>query len=124
MVLQIQELGINKEVVMAIKTTTVKAAVSKNQSNPFENKALEKFVDFEFFAPHSGKVSVAGSFNNWDASAFALKKGKDGVWKGQVKLQPGRYEYRFLVDGRWENKPGVQYASNNFGSTNCVLEVK
>ncbi len=109
---------------MAGKIDSVKVSVLKNQSKAFENKALDKTVDFEFFAPHSSKVSVAGSFNNWNANVFALKKGKDGVWSGQLKLQPGRYEYRFLVDAHWENKPGVQYASNNFGSTNCVLEVK
>ncbi len=109
---------------MAVKTSGVQAPAPKNQSNLFENKALDKSVNFEFLAPEAGQVSVAGSFNNWNANSFALIKAKDGVWKGQLPLKPGRYEYRFLVDGRWENKPGVAYASNSFGSTNCVLEVK
>jgi 1,4-alpha-glucan branching enzyme len=109
---------------MAVKTGVVKPTANKNQSNLFENKVLDKTLTFEFLAPEAATVGVAGSFNNWSADSFVLKKGKDGVWKGQLNLKPGRYEYRFLVDARWENKPGVQYASNNFGSTNCVLEVK
>ena len=106
---------------MAVKTGMAKTSANINQSNSFENKEL---YNFEFTAPGAGTVGVAGSFNHWSADSFVLKKGKDGVWKGQLNLKPGRYEYRFLVDGRWENKPGVQYASNSFGSTNCVLEVK
>lgn len=109
---------------MAVKTGAAKTAPNKNKSNSFDDNDLYKISTFEFTAPTAGKVGVAGSFNNWSTDSFALKKGKDGVWKGEINLKPGRYEYRFLVDGRWENKPGIQYASNSFGSTNCVLEVK
>ncbi len=109
---------------MAGNTAEVKSPVQKTQSNPLEKKVLDRDVNFELNAPQADKVSVAGSFNNWKTDSFFLKKGKDGLWKGQFRLKTGRYEYRFLVDGRWENKSGVEYASNSFGSTNCVLEVK
>lgn len=109
---------------MADKVEVAKAPAKNNQSNILEFKGLDKKITFEFNAPQASKVNVAGGFNNWSANSFSLKKGKNGIWTGQLQLKPGRYEYRFLVDGRWENQPGVEYASNSFGSTNCILEVK
>jgi 1,4-alpha-glucan branching enzyme len=54
-----------------------------------------------------------------------MKKDKKGIWKATVSLKPGRYEYRFLVDGNWENDPSCAgCVSNEFGSKNCVRIVK
>jgi hypothetical protein len=40
-------------------------------------------------------------------------------------LFPGRYEYKFLVDGRWQIDPaGKQMCWNCFGTQNNVIEVK
>jgi 1,4-alpha-glucan branching enzyme len=50
-----------------------------------------------------------------------MKKDKKGIWKATVSLAPGRYQYRFLIDGRWENDPACSdFVSNDFGTTNCV----
>lgn len=88
-------------------------------------KSAAKKVTFEFFAPNSQKVGLAGSFNNWDAAATPLKKDRDGKWKAVVSLQPGRYEYRFWVDGNWQNdQRPVECIPNGFGSWNCVLKVQ
>jgi len=39
-------------------------------------------------------------------------------------LTPGRYEYRFLVDGQWRNDPEcAECVANPFGSENCVIHV-
>jgi 1,4-alpha-glucan branching enzyme len=54
-----------------------------------------------------------------------MKKDKKGVWKAAVSLKPGKYEYRFLVDGNWENDPSCTgCVSNEFGSKNCVRIVE
>lgn len=47
-------------------------------------------------------IYLTGTFNGWtpDDIQFKLKKGTDGVWKVKVKLDPGRYEYKFVVDGK------------------------
>lgn len=35
-----------------------------------------------------------------------MERAEDGVWELRVPLGPGRYEYLFLVDGRfWELDP-------------------
>jgi 1,4-alpha-glucan branching enzyme len=81
-------------------------------------------VKFEFFAPQATAVAVVGSFSGWEQNPVSLKRGKNGSWSGAAELKPGRYEYRFLVDGRWENDPqAVERVSNPFGSSNCVVKV-
>ena len=84
-------------------------------------KTLTKKVPFEFLAPEAQCVFLAGDFNNWDSSSDAMKKDKKGIWKISLSLKPGRYEYRFLVDGNWENDPSCcNCVPNEFGSENCV----
>ena len=86
---------------------------------------LEKDVLFEFYAPSAEDVRVAGSFNNWEISGYRLKRDPSGRWHLNLKLGPGRYEYRYLVDGAWENdQRPVVCVPNAFGTWNCVVEVQ
>ena len=83
-------------------------------------------VRFEFRAPPGAvRVSVAGDFNDWDASAKGLESDGEGCWSGVLLLHPGRYQYKFVVDGtRWYEDPrAAQAAGNEFGGTNSVVEV-
>ncbi|UCD72425.1 MAG: hypothetical protein JSW70_02265, partial [Syntrophobacterales bacterium] len=50
-----------------------------------------------------------GDFNSWDVSILPMKKGSQGTWKNTVDLPPGRYEYRFWVDGIWRDNPTVTF---------------
>ena len=82
-------------------------------------------VMFEFSAPEAREVCLAGDFNGWDACTNPMKSDKKGLWKAALPLEPGRYEYRFLVDGRWENDPSCSCCVlNQFGSMNCVRTVE
>lgn len=85
---------------------------------------LEKKVIFEYYAPSADKVQLAGDFNGWEPSQSPLKKERDGRWKVTLTLPSGRYQYRFLVDGNWQNdqKP-VECVPNPFGAWNCVLKI-
>ncbi len=76
---------------------------------------------FAFQAPTNRQVSLAGDFNNWDTRAAPMEKGLDGFWRLNVPLAPGRYEYRFYVDGVWQDDPSAQQrAANALGTENCV----
>jgi len=84
-----------------------------------------KTAEFKLFAPQAKRVSLAGSFNNWDPKVTSAKKDSKGNWSVKVSLKPGRYEYKFLVDGNWVNDPRCHACvSNSFGSQNCVVEVR
>ena len=97
-------------------------AASATQSAP--KRAAGKKVTFKCRAPEARSVRLAGSFTRWEAQAISMKRGRDGTWTAQATLAPGRYEYRFLVDGTWQNDPACgRCAPNPFGSANCTIEV-
>jgi hypothetical protein len=53
-----------------------------------------------------------------------MKKDENGVWKKIVMLTPGRYEYKFLVDGQWRTDPeNDQVCFNRFGTRNNIFIV-
>ena len=84
-----------------------------------------KIAEFKLYAPKAKKVSLAGSFNNWDNRGLSAKKDSKGNWIAKANLKPGRYEYKFLVDGTWQNDPRcTACVPNAFGSHNCVIEIK
>lgn len=94
-------------------------------TNIFKNKHLEKSVQFEHYAPQACKVQLAGTFNRWQPAGTGLKKDSNGKWKISLSLPSGRYEYRYLVDGDWQNdQRPMECIPNAFGSWNCVIEVK
>jgi len=84
----------------------------------------KKRIAFQLSAPEVGEIYLAGSFNGWDPTVRPLKKQKDGTWKTTVTLEPGVYEYRFIVDGEWRNDPGrEERRGNEFGVENSDLRV-
>ncbi len=88
-------------------------------------KPSPKKVQFEFSAPEASEVFLAGEFNDWNPRANPLKKDKTGMWKLTLSLMSGKYEYRFLRDGNWENDPSCSgCVPNKFGSLNCVRIVE
>ena len=53
------------------------------------------------------------------------KVGDGGVWQTQLKLPEGRYRYRLVVDGQWQQDPYNEHTElNPFGEFNSVVEVK
>ena len=71
----------------------------------------------------TGKVAVAGDFTDWQPKA--MRKDKDGVFSLTLPVSPGRYEYKFVVDGDWVHDSEVtDVVKNQFGTFNSVLVVK
>jgi len=69
-------------------------------------------------------VTLFGEFNDW-SEGTALKKRKDGCFAVTLRLAPGRYRYRYQLDGdRWENDWAADdYEPNDHGSDDSVLIV-
>lgn len=83
-------------------------------------------------APDAKKVCVAGTFNNWSTISHPMKRTTgDGHWVLSLDLPPGRYEYKFVVDGQWCCETGCDKAfdgcpgcvPNEHGTMNRVLVV-
>src|SRR5437762_3051076 len=83
------------------------------------------YVRFVLYAPGAHRVSVAGTFNQWDATTAPLAPaGAAGVWATTVALPVGQHQYAFLVDGRrWVNDPAAPMVDDGFGRRNSVVAV-
>jgi len=71
-------------------------------------------------------IAVVGDFNDWDPTRNLLAdENNDGIWTVTLKLEPGRYEYMFILDGqKWVPDPSAyRYVSDGFGNKNAVLEI-
>lgn len=69
------------------------------------------------------QVFAAGSFNGWNNSADPLTgPDSDGVFTRAVRLPPGRYLYKFVVDGNWIPDPDNPNRSTD-GYNNSVLDL-
>ena len=80
-------------------------------------------ITFEFRADSGTNVFVAGTFNDWDSTQKKLTR-KNGSYKAIMMLPKGRYEYKFLVNGKWCVDPECpEWVTNGVGSLNSVLVV-
>ena len=67
---------------------------------------------------------MVGTFNDWKPGATPLNGLHSGKWARELSLAPGRYEYRFVVDGHWIDDPKAEvYVRNPHGGRNAVLQV-
>lgn len=59
------------------------------------------------FTPEDGEsptsVRIAGSMNGWSITdpKFLMARDADGSYSLRVALKPGRYYFKFVVDGKW-----------------------
>lgn len=52
------------------------------------------------------QVSLVSDFNNWNMFGTPLAKTADG-WECRLELPPGKYVYKFIVDGDWTTDPST-----------------
>jgi 1,4-alpha-glucan branching enzyme len=82
-------------------------------------------VKFELYERNARAVFVAGTFNAWNPTAMPLKSNGNGKWETTLRLTPGKYQYRFIVDGKWIADPlAKETVPNPFEGVNSVLVVK
>jgi len=108
--------------------------ISQNEAaeeSIIETSRVERFdsqprvKDFSLTAPAANEVYLVGDFNHWriDENSKLWKQG-NGLWQKRVVLPPGKYRYKFVVDGRWVSDPHNQLAeSNPYGGIDSVAEV-
>ena len=102
---------------MKLKTTP-RQKIKKSHGGSKHNKARLKAQ-----APHATTVAVAGTFNGWQPQSLEREPG--GAWALELDLEPGIYEYRFLIDGDWHDDPdNVSRIPNAFGGFNAVIVIQ
>lgn len=89
-------------------------------------QVVREGVQFFYSAPAAKSVSIAGSFNHWNPDHTRLMgPSKEGVWTIVLPLSAGRYEYRYVVNGKeWAMDPSVPSVDDGLGDKNSVLFVE
>jgi chromosome partitioning protein len=86
-------------------------------------------VVVRFRDPAANDVRIAGDFNGWvpDKGVRSLieSDGETRVWTKILRLPPGKYQYRYVVDGEWRDDPeNPEREPNPVGGRNSVLVVR
>jgi len=67
-------------------------------------------------------VSLTGSFVNWtEQIPLSLK---NGIFETQLHLSPGKYFFKFIVDGKWLYDVNSPYITDQSGNVNNVIQVE
>ena len=74
-------------------------------------------------------VRIAGDFNGWvpdrGVRSHVEAEGDARVWTKVLELEPGTYQYRYVVDGSWREDPeNPQVVPGPGGSRNSLLVVR
>lgn len=71
------------------------------------------------------EAAVAGTFNNWSATAHPMRRNEAlGVFEVCLRLPPGTHRYRLVVDGQWSADPhNDRCEPNPFGEADSLVDV-
>ncbi|MGA1842625.1 MAG: AAA family ATPase [bacterium] len=87
-------------------------------------KKLESGVLFSVYSPEAANVYLAADFNEWKPEREPLFDIEgNGVWQRIVDLKPGRYQYKFVVDGKWIKDPANPNLLNGPFGENSICEI-
>jgi len=110
----------------ALRPAPRPSAAVVEQRQPAPACPQQVLVRFVLKAPGARQVSLAGDFNQWSVEATPLADpDEDGIWSVMLPLRPGRYQYKFIVDGeRWIIDPNAPaYHPDGFGGRNALLAI-
>ncbi|XP_038692316.1 protein PTST homolog 2, chloroplastic isoform X2 [Tripterygium wilfordii] len=68
----------------------------------------------------ASEVLLAGSFDGW-TSQRKMEKSSTGIFSVSLKLYPGKYEIKFIVDGEWRVDPLRPIVNNNGYENNTLI---
>jgi 1,4-alpha-glucan branching enzyme len=99
--------------------------IMKNKSPSAKKGNGTVVADFSCgIKPDAKEVFLVGDFNNWSARADRMEK-RRGAFHKTMRLAPGEYRYKFLVDGEWHTDPSAaRQVPNEFGTSNSVISIR
>ena len=95
-------------------------------SIPFKLEQKQKKLFRYKPAGHPKHVNLFGQFNSWNRQSLPMTdSNKDGIYEIEIPLEPGRYEYKFYVDGKeLVDDQNPFKVPNGLGDYNSVLFVE
>ena len=114
---------------LAVEVAATAPPSARRRSRPSAAPRRAREVVVRFRDPAASDVRIAGDFNGWvpDKGVRSLieSDGETRVWTKILRLPPGTYQYRYVVDGEWREDPeNPEREPNPIGSRNSVLVVR
>ncbi|MCX6252302.1 MAG: alpha-amylase family glycosyl hydrolase [Bacteroidetes bacterium] len=86
-----------------------------------KSRKIWQRISFDPKEKNYKKVQVAGEMNNWNPANTYMRH-KDNVWQTDLLLNPGKYQYQLVIDGKWTLDPAnPDKVDNNIGGFNSLL---
>ncbi|MCK4952105.1 MAG: AAA family ATPase [Gammaproteobacteria bacterium] len=87
------------------------------QHNPLQQVILN-------YQRSSGDIQIAGDFNGWIPDKDVETHVSNDRLQKIFNIEPGRYEYRIIVDGVWQHDPNnPKQVENEIGGSNSLLQI-
>jgi len=101
----------------------VKVAMKSAEAHCPSPQVLVRFV---LKAPQARQVNLVGDFNQWSVDGTPLTDpDQDGIWTVVLPVEPGRYQYKFVIDKQqWVVDPdATAFQPDGFGGRNALLAI-
>ncbi|KAL4498315.1 hypothetical protein ABPG72_013121 [Tetrahymena utriculariae] len=69
----------------------------------------------------ANSVQLTGTFNNW-VNPIPLEKVENNCFQVILKLRPGVYQYKYIVDGQWRFSPDDPTCNDENGNINNLID--
>jgi hypothetical protein len=87
-------------------------------------KSRRQMVVLTFNDIDCRRLQLAGDFNNWVPDRDIETRNVNGHWQKVFTAEPGVYEYRLIIDGKWQHDPtNPAEIPNELGGINSLLQV-
>lgn len=92
---------------------------------PAKPEPISREIDFTVSAPAAREIYLVGDFNHWKINDESrLSRLEDGKWVKKLGLEPGRYRYKFVVDGEWTiDQQNNEREQNAFGTFDSIIKL-
>ncbi len=96
-----------------------------NDTRPVRDSADLHRVTLHFSGNDATSIRIAGEFNDWMPDQHVETRRINGIIQKVLTLKPGLYQYRLIIDGKWQADPGnpLQIV-NDYGEVNSLLKVE
>ncbi|HFD91692.1 MAG TPA: hypothetical protein ENJ22_00200 [Gammaproteobacteria bacterium] len=120
--LQVQVIPEEEETLSTAQARPVPAREARSEAyNPDDELTT---VTLRFSDIPTNDLKIAGDFNNWIPDHNVETRIDQEAIVKTMKVKPGTYQYRLIIDGKWQEDPNnPNRISNLFGEINSLLKV-
>jgi 1,4-alpha-glucan branching enzyme len=88
------------------------------------DKLKDGKVRFVWPGKNVDTIYLVGDFNQWNEKSHPLRRTEARDFELELEIPPGKYRFKYLVDGVWWNDPDAEeYAPNPWGSEDSVIRI-